>query len=108
VTDDASRARLDASQILQQAVGWRLSTARWALVSELITALDAAQSSGDIEALTAAATELELVGPVRIVRMGSAEQTPPPASLRERANSLVHRLLVSVNQENDTTPDSDG
>jgi hypothetical protein len=93
LTDEASRARREAIQILGEAKDWQLASTRWVLVSDLLTAFEAALSSGDVEALVAATVELELAGPVRIVRMGSAKPEPASAPLQDRVNELIHSLL---------------
>jgi hypothetical protein len=96
---ESSRTTLEVIQILREARSWELAPARWVLVDELLTTLEVALSSGDMEALAAATADLELAGPVRIVRMGSAQPEPASAPLQDRVNELIHSLLRLESQE---------
>jgi len=62
----------------------------------MLDAIAAALEAGDVEALTAATADMELAGPLRIIRIGTVPIVPPPPPIRERLNRLVHALGGTV------------
>jgi hypothetical protein len=86
----------EAVAVLRQVADWELAPARWDRVSGLLDAVQAALDSGDAEALAAAVIDLEMAGPVRIVRIGSGQPSAPPPPIRERLGLLIHSLTASV------------
>jgi hypothetical protein len=86
--------RLAALDVLTDVLEWRLAEERWARVTEIVQTLDNALSTGDLVALEAATVDLELAGPVRIIRVGATPQIPAPPPVRERINRMVHSLTV--------------
>jgi len=66
--------RLDALEVLRDALQWRLTGSRWAAVVTMRSALGA----GDIEALRGAVYKLELAGPIRVASFGDVPITEPP------------------------------
>jgi hypothetical protein len=93
--------------VLRQVADWELAPPRWERVSVLLDAVQAALSSGDAEALAAALIDLEMAGPVRIVRIGSAQPSAPPPKIRERVNQLIHSLTASVGDDPTAEPGRD-
>lgn len=93
--------------VLRQVAEWQLAPPRWDRVSVLLDAMQAALNSGDAEALDAALTDLEMAGPVRIVRIGSTQPVAPPPRIRERVNQLIHSLTASVGDDPTAEPGRD-
>jgi hypothetical protein len=89
---NAVDVRADALDIVSDALRWQLADKRWAVIEQVLAAMEAALADGDVEALQAAATDLELSGPVRITRIGATPVVPPPPVVRDRLNQLVHSL----------------
>jgi hypothetical protein len=98
MNDRLAQLQDDAVNVLQDALLWELSPARWdgiAAVLQALEALEADLGQGDVDALTEAVAQLELAGPVRITRIGAPPVEPPPPKVRERINQLIHRLSRS-------------
>jgi hypothetical protein len=93
--------------VLQQVANWELAASRWDRVSGVLDAMQAALGSEDAEALAAAVIDLELAGPVRIVRIGSKQPSAPPPLIRERVNELIHGLTASVRDDPAAEPGRD-
>ena len=91
---DDEQAR-EAAAVLRHVADWELAPSRWDLVDGLLDAMEAALDSGDAEALAAATADLELAGPVRIVRIGSSQPSAAPPLIRERVNQLIHNLSMA-------------
>jgi hypothetical protein len=87
-----AEAKLAALDVLTDVLQWRLSEARWTRVTEIVQSIDKALSAGDLTALVAATIDLELAGPVRIIRVGATPQVPASPPVRERVNRLVYSL----------------
>ncbi|MBO3749298.1 hypothetical protein J5X84_24735 [Streptosporangiaceae bacterium NEAU-GS5] len=85
-------AAAEARNVLDDMAQWRLTPARWAHVEAMLDSMAAALLAGDLHAMRAAVGELELVSPVRVVRIGSSPEMDPPEIVRERRNELVHAL----------------
>jgi hypothetical protein len=86
------QAEAEALEILHDLRDWRLTPSRWDLVGQIIASMTAAAAEGDVAALQRATTDLELVSPVRIIKIGETPQGPPPDPVREQANRLIHSL----------------
>jgi hypothetical protein len=82
----------DTVNVLQDLVLWELSPQRWEHVAQLLRRIEAGLAARDADEVREAAAELELVGPVRILRIGSAGSTAIPQQLLDRRNTLVHAL----------------
>lgn len=91
-TEDLEEVRQDAVSVLQDMLGWRLSTARWDAIAGSVEALATYLDVGDLAAAQDIVIQLELAGPVRITRIGAVPSQPPPPPVRERVNQLIHRL----------------
>jgi hypothetical protein len=89
---DAAAVRAEALEVLSDALQWRLAGSRWPAIDEVLATMDAALRVNDLVTLAAATADLELVGPVRITRIGATPVVPAPAPVRERLNRLVHVL----------------
>jgi hypothetical protein len=85
------RAESEALEILHDILAWRLTPGRWQLVGQIISSMATARAQGDLEDLRRATIDLELVSPVRVIKLGE-EQAPPPEPLREQVNHLIHSL----------------
>jgi hypothetical protein len=89
---DVSAAVLN---VLTDIHDWRLSPARWKLVGDILWEIHSALGSGDEAQLESALVDLELAGPVRIVRIGAAvERIAAPPDIRERINRLQHSIAT--------------
>jgi hypothetical protein len=84
--------RADALDVISDALSWQLAATCWAAIERVLVTMDTALAAGDVAALAAATADLELVGPVRITRIGAAPVVPPPPVVRDRLNRLVHSL----------------
>lgn len=81
-----------ALDVLFSVRDWTMTEARWLVIADLVGEVEAALSAGDAEALTAAATELELAGPVRLTPIGDIPVVTPPPPVLFRLNRLVFSL----------------
>jgi hypothetical protein len=81
----------EALEILHDVLAWRLTAGRWELVGQIIDSMATAQAHGDLTDLQRATIDLELVSPVRVIKLGQT-QVPPPEVLREQVNHLIHSL----------------
>jgi hypothetical protein len=84
--------RAEALDVLSDVRQWQLAGPRWQAIEQILDAMAAALEAGDVEALTAATADLELAGPLRIVRIAATPVTPPPVPIRDRLNRLVFVL----------------
>lgn len=80
----SAEVRLAALEVLTDALEWRLPEARWQRVADIVQAMDDALAAQDPVALDQATSDLELAGPVRIIRVGSTSRVPPSPYIRER------------------------
>jgi hypothetical protein len=73
---------------------WRLQSAEWEPVEELLADLDEALDREDWSSAQLAVTELVLIGPRRTSRGldDGLERRPPSDSARDVVNRLLHRL----------------
>jgi len=89
----------DALDVLAELPYWRLAPSRWEHVAGLVDRLAAAIEARDVREFRDATADLELSGPVRAVRIGTAEVTREPAPVRDRRNRLIHTLGDIVEQD---------
>jgi hypothetical protein len=87
--------RADALEVLEYILKLELTPARWERLAGLIEAAIDAEAAGDTHGLRQATVELELAGPVRVIRIGDTPAVPPPPKVRERVNYLVHELRTA-------------
>lgn len=92
---DGPRIRSAALQVLDDLLQLRLTEARWERVAGILGITAEAAAAGDLGTLRTAAKELQMVGPVRIIRIGSTPVGPPPVKVRERVE-LIRGLLESA------------
>ena len=89
---DVLGVRAEALDVISDALQWRLADARWQAIEQVLIAMEAALQADDPEALTAATADLELVGPLRVIRIGATAVVSAPPPVRDRLNWLVHSL----------------
>ncbi|GIF23187.1 hypothetical protein BJ973_000457 [Actinoplanes tereljensis] len=82
----------DAVDVLQDLVLWEMSTQRWEHVAAILGRIDAALGARDADELRQAVAELEISGPVRILRIGGKTVTGVPQPVLDLRNTLVHKL----------------
>ena len=97
----------DAVVLLQDLVLWEMSPQRWERVDELLQRINDAYAARDATELRAATAELEISGPVRILRIGSKQSTGIPPMTLERRNTLIHSLSSPATGSSATTPEDD-
>ena len=84
--------RAEALEVVLDALEWRLTKARWQAVEQAILAMRAALAADDLEALAGATTDLELAGPLRIIRIGTTPAVAAAPPIRDLLNQMVHSL----------------
>lgn len=82
----------DALDVLADVPEWELAPARWDRVREIMDRLIAAIRAGDLTGCRDAIADLELSGPVRLLRIGSVEATGIPQPVLDLRNTLVRSL----------------
>lgn len=87
-----SEVMSDALDLLADALHWRLAEARWNQVDAIVQTLEEALAAEDVAQIHAATVELELIGPTRILRIGTVSRLPPPSQVRERIGRAEQRL----------------
>jgi hypothetical protein len=92
MTEDPQQVREDAVHVLEDLRLLELSPARWEGIAGILEALAAEVAVGDLSNLAEATIQLELAGPVRLIRIGAVPSEPPPPLVRERINQLIHTL----------------
>jgi hypothetical protein len=104
--------RAEALDVVSDALLWRMTEARWQAIEQVLVAMDAALTAGDLDALALATADLELAGPLRITRIGATPVVPPAPPVRDRLNRLVHSLggtrAMRRNGTEDAETDDDG
>jgi hypothetical protein len=93
---DVVDVRAEARDVVGDALLWRMNDARWEAIAQVLAAMDEALAAGDLDALAAATADLELVGPLRITRIGATPVVPPPPPILYRLNRLMHVLGDTV------------
>ncbi|WP_431917799.1 CATRA system-associated protein [Nonomuraea jabiensis] len=91
-----AEATADALDVLNDLPDWELAPARWERVHDILGAFETALHSRDSDAAQEAIADLELSGPVRATRIGTALLTSAPQEVRDRRNRLVHSLGGNV------------
>ena len=89
---DMADARAEALDVVLDALQWRLADARWQEIERVLAAMAAALDAGDPGALAAATADLELAGPLRLIRIGAPPVVSPAPPIRDRLNQLVYSL----------------
>lgn len=99
----------EAVVLLQDLVLWELSPQRWDNVERILSRIAQAMTDRDLRALHDATAELELSGPVRVLRIGSKESTGIPPMILDRRNQLIHSLTEKParDDEAETAPEYD-
>lgn len=100
----AAEVRAGALQVLDYILKLELTPARWDRLAGIIEVAIAAEAAADLDGLRQATAELELTGPVRVIRIGGTPVVPPPPPVRERLEVLHVALLAG---SNDTDSDQD-
>lgn len=99
VEQEAEQIRADASDVLRLAGSWELSPGRWAEFAEILEVAIAAHEVGDVQAVEQAVAHLELLGPMRVARIGGdSPREPPPGPVRERVDYLIRALDAGRNR----------
>jgi len=95
-SDSGPTTRAAARDVLEYILRLELPEARWERLGVIIDLAIDAEAAGDLDGLAQATIELELAGPVRVIRIGpgSAQPVPPPPKVRERANQLIESVSV--------------
>jgi hypothetical protein len=86
----------------------RLTEARWERIDGILAIALEAAVAGDLGGLHSAMSELQAVGPVRVIRIGGAPVGPPPPKVREREDELrraVQALRASGRHDEDGDDD---
>jgi len=86
----------DALDVLGDVGAWRLTEPRWVQVETILQSLATAVAAADFDGLRRATAELELIGPVRITRIGATPIVAPPRRVRDITNHLVHQLTAAT------------
>ncbi|MBB5829046.1 CATRA system-associated protein [Micromonospora carbonacea] len=98
----------DALDLLQDMVLWELVPERWEHIEILLSRLEVALATGEADEVRDVVVELELSGPVRAHRIGSAEKGGMPEPVLDRRNTLVHSLTGDPHRQSreqqDTPP----
>jgi hypothetical protein len=83
----------DIAEVLAEVLSWQLNTERWQQIAALLDSVEDALRRRDPDDLYADTADLQRLGPVRIVRIGSSPSpSPAPRDVRERLVRLVHEL----------------
>jgi len=81
------------ADVLAEVRDWQLNTERWQQIAALLDSVEDALRRRDPGDLYADTADLQRLGPVRIVRIGSSPSlNPAPPDVRERLVRLVHEL----------------
>jgi hypothetical protein len=97
--DDQVRA--EALEVLHDVLEWRTTLEHWDRITRALEIMAEAAVKADMDDLQAASDALELMSPIRIIRIGDVDGDPPSEEVRERVNRLVHSL------ESPETPEDD-
>lgn len=102
---DGPAIRASALHVLDYLMRLKLTEARWERVGGILAIAADAAAAGDLGTLRSVVGELELAGPVRVIRIGGAPVGPPPPKIRERVE-LVRSLLEKADDAGE--PDGEG
>jgi hypothetical protein len=97
---EAAEIRASALAVLDYILKLELTKARWERLAAIIEVAIAAEAAGDLDGLRQATAELELAGPVRVVRIGGDPVVLPPPQVRERMDDL-RDLMRNADAERD-------
>ncbi|KDN21773.1 hypothetical protein DV20_12645 [Amycolatopsis rifamycinica] len=99
---DTRRIREAAGTVLADVLGWSTTPQHWNRIADLVTAIERAADRADTGAFDAAVADLELAVPVRSNRIerSARERGGIDDDLRERVNSLQHRIEGVADEEN--------
>jgi hypothetical protein len=86
------QVRAEALEVLRDVLEWRTTSENWDRIARALETMAAAIVKADLDALQVAADALELMSPIRIIRIGDVYGDPPPETVRDRVNRLVHSL----------------
>lgn len=85
----------EALEILGSVLTWHMLRQRWTHAGQAVDALAVAVAADDLPAIVRAIADLELLGPVRLIRIGESDEDKPqtpPEPVRDRVNRLIHEL----------------
>ncbi len=91
MNDRPDQVREEACSVLADMRQWEISPARWEEIAAILSDLALGLAQNDLDAVAAATIQMELAGPVRLIKIGAQAQ-PPPTPVRERINRLIDQL----------------
>ena len=104
---EAAEMRSEALDVVMDTQQWELTDARWEAIDQILMAMDAALAARDPKALGEATVELELQGPLRIIRIGSNQAVPANQRIRDQLADLVLKLgATSIDGNNSGSKDT--
>jgi hypothetical protein len=80
--------RASTIRVLDYILRLELTDARWGRVDDILAIAVEAASAGDLGTVRAATSQLRAIGPVRVIRIGSAPVGTPPLKVRERVEQI--------------------
>ena len=81
------------AEVLAEMLSWQLNTERWQRIAAQLDSVEDSLRRRDLDDLSTDTADLQRLGPVRILRIGSsASPSPAPRDVRERLVRLVHEL----------------
>jgi hypothetical protein len=92
----------DALDVLEDLAEWQLAAPRWERVHGILDRLAGALGAGDTAGVRAAVADLELSGPVRALRIGTADTDGIPEPVLDRRNTMLHQLGGAGHQRTET------
>ena len=81
----------DTFSVLIDVLSWQVNTERWQQIAAALGSVEDALRRRDPDDLSVDTADLQRLGPVRIIRIGSS-LGPAPRDVRERLVRLVHEL----------------
>lgn len=93
--DAAAEERANALEVLGNILRLQLTPARWDRIAAIMDVAIAAEAAADLDGVWQATDELDLIGPIRVVRIGGTPIVPPPPPVRERVEALQAALLAA-------------
>jgi CATRA-associated small protein len=89
---NVAEVRAEALDVVSDALQWQLAQTRWDAIEQILTEMGAALATGDADALAKATAELELAGPLRILRISATPIVAADPRVRDQLNQLVFSL----------------
>lgn len=80
--------RTSTIRVLDYILRLELTEARWNRVDDILAIAVEAAVAGDLGTVRAATSQLRAIGPVRVIRIGSAPVGMPPLKVRERVEQV--------------------